>query len=82
VADDLPTVLNLLYESDARRRDLRAEGEEWSDEERSKEAFLRSVRPGAVVGMRGHPGPAERVRRGRPCLPGDIGAYQRYLGAS
>jgi len=63
VADDLPTVLNLLYESDARWRTLRAEGEEWSDEERSREAFLRSVRPGAVVGMRGHPGPADRDPR-------------------
>jgi hypothetical protein len=50
--DDLALVLGLLNESDSRWRTLRAEGEEWVDPDRSKEAFFRSVRPGSVVTAR------------------------------
>lgn len=63
MADDLPTVLRLLYESDKRWRTLRAEGEEWVDDERSREAFMRAVRPGSFVTSRGTPGPADRDPR-------------------
>ncbi len=60
MADDLAVVLALLHGSDKRWRTLRAAGEEWVDDERSKEAFLRSVRPGSIVTSRGRPGPADR----------------------
>jgi hypothetical protein len=58
--DDLATVLTLLHDSGKRWWTLRAEGEQWSDPERSKEAFLRMTRGrGGVVTMRGTPGPAD-----------------------
>ena len=60
MGDDLAVVLALLHGSDKRWRTLRAAGEEWVDDERSKEAFLRSVPPGSVVSSRGTPGPADR----------------------
>ncbi len=60
MADDLPAVLTLLHESGKRWRTLRADGEEWVHEERSTQAFLRSVPPGSVVSARGTPGPADR----------------------
>lgn len=63
MADDLHAVLALLYGSDTLWTTVRAEGEEWVDEEGSKEAFLRSVPPGAVVSSRGIPGPADRDPR-------------------
>ncbi|HEX2048163.1 MAG TPA: hypothetical protein VHF27_10380 [Acidimicrobiales bacterium] len=63
MADDLPLVLALLHDSDKRWTTLRAEGEEWVDGERSKEAFFRSVRPGSVVTSRGAPGPEDRDPR-------------------
>ena len=59
MADDLPALLSLLHSSDRRWRTLRAEGEQWADPERSREAFLRSVPPGSVVSSRGTPGPAD-----------------------
>ena len=65
MADDLPAVLNLLHQSHRRWRTLRAEGEEWVDEERSKEAFFRSVGPGSFGTTRGAPGPADRDPRWR-----------------
>lgn len=63
MADELSAVLKLLYESDKRWRTLRAEGEDWTDDTRSTEAFLRSVRPGSFVTSRGTPGPADRDPR-------------------
>ena len=57
MADDLAEVLRLLHDSDRRWRTLRAEGDQWSDSERSREAFLRAVPPGSVVSSRGTPGP-------------------------
>ena len=58
MADDLAEVLRLLHDSDRRWRTLRAEGDQWSDPERSLQAFLRNVPPGSVVSSRGTPGPA------------------------
>lgn len=64
MADDLATVLTLLHDSDRRWRALRAEGDEWIDPERSREAFLRSVRTwpgrGSAMTSRGTPAPADR----------------------
>jgi hypothetical protein len=60
MADDLAHVLELLHGSGRRWRTLRAEGEEWVDEQRAADAFRRSTRRGAVFGMRGAPGPADR----------------------
>ena len=57
MADDLAAVLRLLHDSDRRWRTLRAEGDQWSDPQRSREAFFRGVRPGGVVSSRGTPGP-------------------------
>ncbi len=70
--DDLAAVLNLLHDSAGRWRTLRAEGDQWSDPERGREAFLRSVRPGSgreaflrsvrpgsVVSSTGTPGQAD-----------------------
>ncbi len=59
MADDLAAVLTLLHDSAARWRTLRAEGDTWSDPERSREAFLRNVPPGSVVSSRGTPGPVD-----------------------
>ena len=59
MADDLAALLKLLHDSDRRWRTLRAEGDQWADPERSREAFLRSVPPGSVVSSRGTPGPAD-----------------------
>jgi hypothetical protein len=59
MADGLPEVLNLLHDSDRRWRTLRAEGDQWADPERSRQAFMRHVPPGAVVSGRGRPGPAD-----------------------
>ncbi|HJV08944.1 MAG TPA: hypothetical protein VJ653_04660 [Acidimicrobiales bacterium] len=63
--DDLAAVLTLLHDGDGRWRTLRAEGEEWLDEVRSKEAFLRMARPGrgGVMSFRGTPEPADRDPR-------------------
>ena len=63
MADDLALVLALLHDSGRRWGTLRAEGEDWIDPERSKEAFLRSVRPGSVVTSRGAAGPDDRNPR-------------------
>ena len=63
MADDLELILSLLHESGKRWRTLRAEGEEWIDPERSKEAFFRGVPPGSVVTARGAPGPEDRDPR-------------------
>jgi hypothetical protein len=63
MADDLSLILALLHQSDKRWTILRAEGEEWTDPERSREAFFRSVRPGSVVTARGAPGPDDRDPR-------------------
>lgn len=57
MADDLADVLRLLHDSDRRWRTLRAEGDQWSDPERSKAAFFRNIPPGSVVSSRGTPGP-------------------------
>lgn len=82
MADDLATVLTLLHESDRRWRTLRAEGDEWVDPERSREAFLRNVRtgpgPGRLMSSRGTPGPADRdptwkVWRDPPRFRADFG---------
>jgi hypothetical protein len=59
MADDLAALLTLLHGSDRRWQTLRAEGDQWADPERSREAFLRSVPPGSVVSSRGTPGPAD-----------------------
>lgn len=59
MADDLAAVLTVLHDSAARWRTLRAEGDQWSDPERSREAFLRNVPPGSVVSFRGTPGPVD-----------------------
>ena len=59
MADDLPALLSLLHSGDRRWRTLRAEGDQWADPERSREAFLRGVPPGSVVSSRGTPGPAD-----------------------
>jgi len=60
MADDLAAaVLKLLHDSDRRWRTLRAEGDQWADPERSREAFFRSVPAGSVVSSRGTPGPAD-----------------------
>ena len=63
MADDIALVLTLLHDSGKRWRTLRAEGEEWIDPERSKEAFFRSVPRGSVVTVRGAPGPDDRDPR-------------------
>jgi hypothetical protein len=59
MADDLAALLKLLHDGDRRWRTLRAEGAQWADPERSREAFFRSVPPGSVVSSRGTPGPAD-----------------------
>jgi hypothetical protein len=59
MADDLPTVLELLHESGRRWQTLRAEGEEWADPEASRAAFTRAARPGSVFTLRGTPGPSD-----------------------
>ena len=56
MADDLADVLRILHDSDRRWRALRAEGDQWSDPERSRAAFLRAIPPGSVVSSRGTPG--------------------------
>ena len=64
MADDLPALLELLHDSDRRWRTLRADGDQWADRERSREAFLRAVPPGSVVSSRGTPGPERPFERG------------------
>lgn len=59
MADDLAAVLTILHESEGRWRTLRAEGDQWSDPDRSREAFLRVVPEGSIVSSRGTPGPAD-----------------------
>ena len=49
MADDLAAVLKILHDSDGRWRTLRAEGDQWSDPECSREAFLRAVPAGSIV---------------------------------
>ena len=56
-------VLKLLHESDRRWQTLAAEGEEWRDEERSAEAFIRRRPPGGVISFRGGPDRGERDPR-------------------
>ena len=63
VEADLAEVLKLLHESDRRWRTLTAEGEEWRDEERSGEAFIRRRPPGGVISFRGGPDQDERDPR-------------------
>lgn len=63
MADDLSAVLNLLHQSHKRWRTVRAEGEDWVDEDRNKEAFFRSVGPGSFGTTRGSPWPADRDPR-------------------
>ena len=58
MADDLPAVLELLHESHRRWRTLRADGDQWADPERSREAFMRNRPPGSVTSLRGGSGPA------------------------
>src|SRR5436305_277625 len=60
MADELGQVLEHLHESGRRWRTLRAEGEEWFDEERAAEAFRRSIPRGSVTGMQGTPEPVDR----------------------
>jgi outer membrane lipoprotein-sorting protein len=60
VNGDLPEVLYLLHGSQRRWKTLRAEGEEWRDEERSREAWARRRPRGGIVSVRGAPGPADR----------------------
>jgi hypothetical protein len=78
MADDLAEVLRLLHDSDRRWRTLRAEGDQWADPERSREAFLRNVRPGGVASVRGTPGPADmdptwKVWMAPPRFRADVG---------
>jgi hypothetical protein len=60
MADDLAEVLQLLHESGRRWQTLRAEGEEWVDEQRAAEAFRRWKPDGRVISMRGTPEPDDR----------------------
>ena len=62
---DLAQVLALLHTSGRRWQTLRAEGEEWQDDDRTPEVFARLRRPGSVMSIRGAPGPAERDPRWR-----------------
>ncbi len=62
---DLPELLALLHTSRRRWRTLRAEGEEWRDEERTNELFHRLRSPTGVFTARGTPGPADRDPRWR-----------------
>lgn len=57
VADDLAVVLELLHAGDRRWRTLRAEGEEWVDGERARQAFLRSTPRGSPFDIQGPPDP-------------------------
>lgn len=59
MAGDLAAVLELLHDSDRRWRTLRAEGHQWSDPERSREAFMGNRPPGSVEAFRGGHGPAD-----------------------
>ncbi len=60
---DLPEVLALLHISERRWHTLRAEGEEWQDNERAQEVFTRLRNPGGFFTMRGTPAPADRSSR-------------------
>lgn len=78
MADELAEVLRLLHDSDRRWRTLRAEGDQWTDAERSREAFLRNVRPGGIASVRGTPGPADvdpiwKVWMAPPRFRADVG---------
>ena len=84
MADDLAEVLRLLHDSDRRWRTLRAEGDQWSDPERSREAFLRAVPRGSVVSTRGTPGPADwdptwKLWLHPPRFRADFGAPHRRM---
>ena len=58
--DDLALVLRLLHDSGRRWRTARAEGQDWIDDERAREAFVRSAPPGSVRTVRGVPDAADR----------------------
>jgi hypothetical protein len=78
MADDLAEVLRLLHDSERRWRTLRAEGDQWTDAEPSREAFLRSVRPGGIASFRGTPGPPDmdptwKVWMAPPRFRADVG---------
>lgn len=84
MADDLAEVLRLLHDSDRRWRTLRAEGDQWSDPERSREAFLRAAPPGSVVSSRGTPGPVDwdptwKLWLDAPRFRADFGAPHRRM---
>ena len=84
MADDLAEVLRLLHDSDRRWRTLRAEGDQWSDPERSREAFLRAVPRGSVVSARGTPAPVDwdptwKLWLDLPRFRADFGAPHRRM---
>lgn len=65
MADDLASVLALLHSSRRRWRTLRAEGGQWNDPERSRQAFERMRPRGGGMSFRSPPHPAEREPRWR-----------------